>query len=204
MKSNTEFTVLQTQAPERKGSTGLDTNYYRIKNRLTVALGYTYSSEKWNMRKLILWHSFGKEFTLILSPHSSNIQICPCQNTLEAPHSVIWWDVDVIYIVLACIRYVYDLQNSNEAVRGYVLPSTNPRFKPWRGFSYRPVSQCPLLVEISPDNSTSSEWGQVTYVNKLFLQTKRGLWHVNDSVASLRMNRWKIYSFVFTSARGVI
>lgn len=60
MKSNTKFTVLRTQAPERKGSTGLDTNHYRIKNRLTVALGYTYSSEKWNMWKLILWHSFGK------------------------------------------------------------------------------------------------------------------------------------------------
>ncbi len=65
----------------------------------------------------------------------------------ETPRCVIWWNFDGGYVVLACIRYVYDFQNPNEAVIGCVLPSPTHRFKHERGFSYWPVSQCPLMAE---------------------------------------------------------
>lgn len=97
----------------------------------------------------------------------------PLSQHMETPHCVIWWNFDGGYVVLACIRYVYDFQNPNEIVRGCVLPSTTHRFRPQRGFSYWPVSQCPLMAEKLPDSSTSC--GMMTgnvWINYSYKQNK--------------------------------
>lgn len=112
MTSNSKLTVLWTQAPERKGSTGLDTNHYQIKTRLAVALKYTHSPGKWKMWKLILCQSFRK----LVHIDSGSAQFKHPDRSLsqhiETLHCEIWWNFVGRYVVLACISYVYDLQTS--------------------------------------------------------------------------------------------
>lgn len=157
MTPNTKLAVLRTRAPERKGSTGFDTNHYGIKKK-QIDRGIEIHLLLWEMKHVKV-NTFIHSFRKWVHIDSGSAQFKHPDRSLsqhtETPHCVIWWNFDGGYVVLAFIRYVCDFQNTNEAVIGCVLPSTTHKFRPQRGSSYWPVSQCPLMAETLPDNSQS-------------------------------------------------
>lgn len=156
MTSNTKLTVSRRRAPERKGSTGFDTNHYWIKKQIDRGIEIRLLlREMKHVEVNTFIHSFRKWVHIDSGSAQFKHPDQSLSQHIEAPHCVIWWNFDGGYVVLACIRYVYDFQSPNEAVIGCVLLSTAHRFKPQRDFSYCPVSQCPLMAEKLSDCSTS-------------------------------------------------
>lgn len=111
MTSNTKVMVLRTQAPERKGSH----KPLPEKNRLAAALKYTYSSGEMKYVKVNILALVQKSSHRIWVGTAETSRLVPV-TTYRNPslcYMMTFWCENV---VLACIRYVYDFQNPNEAV----------------------------------------------------------------------------------------
>lgn len=153
---NTKLAFLWTQPAQRKGWTGLDTNYYQKKKKhsdFTTEINL----HLWEMKHVkVNTLSFLKKmsshrFWIDTVQTSRQVSVTIYRNLSQCDLVQFWWWICCVSFYYACMW----LKNPNEVGGKCVLSSTNHRFKPQRGFSYWPVSQCPLLAEKLSDNSSS-------------------------------------------------